>query len=273
MSIVPSQKTPVSPSEAMGFLRAAVLAQGGDEALARLVIAQSHLETGGWHSTWNYNLGNLRGSWNGMTTSIPGAQEYDDSGALVTVSAGFRAYPGFQEGAGDKVSLLARSYPNAWAAREPTSYVDGLWKGKIGSYFGVPPKNPYGPEGRAARDRYEAGLRGRYKMLFGDSDFPKDPGADSPPPPVVSPPSPSSPLPEWLQGRFALDGSASVCVLRPGSLGPLVGMWQKALGVPVTGVFDSKTVGATMVLQRAAGLTPDGVVGSDTWRAYLLRSS
>ena len=99
---------------------------------------------------------------------------------------------------------------------------------------------------------------------------PKDPpGADSPPPPVDSPPSPFS-QPEWLRGRFAVEGSGSVCILRAGSIGPLVGVWQKALGVHITGVFDSTTSAATRVLQSRAGIAADGVVGSDTWRAFLL---
>lgn len=265
MTEVPSERTPVTHQDAIDALRGAVLARGGDEILARLAIAQSHLETGGWASVWNNNLGNLRGSYNGMTTSIPGAKEYDDNGNLVTVSAGFRAYPSIAEGADDKIALLENLYPNAWASREPTSYVEGLWHGKIGSYFGVPPKDPFGPEGRAARNRYEAGLRARYAMLFGDTDFPKAPGAV----PGAAPPSSSSPSAPPSSPHVLVDVH-ELPTLHASAYGVHVLIWQKLLSCTLTGTMDAPTIDATKNFQESSGLSPlDGVVGPNTWRAML----
>jgi hypothetical protein len=177
-TIVPSISTPVSIAEASRYLRDAVLRAGGDEVAARFIIAQGDLETGRFRSMRNYNLGNLRGSYQGMTTSIPGATEYNDEGVLVEVPHGFRAYPSFEAAADDKVSLIKRRYPNAWTAQNAVDYVDGLWRGvPYGTYFGVPPNDPFGEEGRKARDRYEAVLRERYALLFyGGSGDPSELG-------------------------------------------------------------------------------------------------
>jgi len=239
MPTVPSQRTPLLPEEAIAILRAAVLRRGGDEPLTRLVCAQSDFETDTWKAIWNHNLGNLRGSYQGMTTSIPGATEYDDQGKLVVVSAGFRAYPNFNSAADDKIDLLVRNYPAAWSARDLTTYVDGLWKGRIGSYFGVPPKDPHGPGGRKARDHYERGLESRLAKLFADHQAP------------------------------AKIDTSDLPVLRVNSAGVHVSIWQKLLGVPRTGKMDQATQAATMNFQSTEGLLADSVVGPATWSRML----
>ncbi|ETT24099.1 secreted protein [Rhodococcus aetherivorans] len=43
--------------------------------------------------------------------------------------------------------------------------------------------------------------------------------------------------------------------------------WQKAQGLPQTGVYDVATADAARAVQLAHGLTPDGLIGEDTWRA------
>lgn len=238
--IVPSKRTPLTPAEAIAFLHAAVLERGGGEELARMVAAQSDLETGTWKSIYNCNLGNIRGEYQGMTTSIPGATEYDETGKLVQVPAEFRAYPSFEAGADDKIAQLIRNWPKAWAADDLTEFVDGLWRGRLGSYFGVPPNDPYGPTGRIARDRYEAGVRARYRRLFGAPGAPAD-----------------APL------RLDLP------VIEKGSSGPMVRVWQKLLGAPVTGGFDDATDLATREWQQKNGLVDDGDVGPLTWGKML----
>jgi hypothetical protein len=238
MPIVPSLRTPLSVEEAKACIARAVAKRGGGEELARLITAQSDLETGTWKSIWNYNLGNIRGQFRGMTTSIPGATEYDDNGKLVVVPDGFRAYPDFDAGAEDKIDQLGRNFPKAWAAKDLASFVDGLWRGRLGSYFGVPPKDPYGTEGRRARDRYEAGVRARYSQLF-----PEDT-------PTVT---------------LALD----LPVLRQDSHGSHVLIWQKLLGVKLTGSMDSTTRTATRAFQESRNIGVDGDVGRETWSAML----
>jgi len=205
-----------------------------------MVAAQSDLETGTWKSVWNHNLGNIRGEYQGMTTSIPGATEYDETGKLVQVPAGFRAYPSFEAGADDKIAQLIRNWPKAWAADDIAEFVDGLWRGRLGSYFGVPPNDPYGAGGKTARDRYELGVRARYNRLFSAPS-----GAATPP--------------------LRLD----LLVIEKGDDGPMVRVWQKLLGLAVTGSFDDQTDQATKEWQAKNGLVADGDVGPLTWGKML----
>lgn len=55
--------------------------------------------------------------------------------------------------------------------------------------------------------------------------------------------------------------------LRRGARGPFVEELQKALGLTPDGVFGSATEAATRALQRKAQLVPDGIVGPKTWVA------
>lgn len=59
--------------------------------------------------------------------------------------------------------------------------------------------------------------------------------------------------------------SSSHPVLRKGSRGEAVKVWQRAIGVNDDGNFGKGTEAATKAWQSAHGLTPDGVVGRDTW--------
>lgn len=61
-------------------------------------------------------------------------------------------------------------------------------------------------------------------------------------------------------------------VLRLGSSGPYVQMLQLALAragqrIATDGIFGTRTRNAVMAFQRANGLTADGIVGPQTWRA------
>jgi murein DD-endopeptidase MepM/ murein hydrolase activator NlpD len=53
--------------------------------------------------------------------------------------------------------------------------------------------------------------------------------------------------------------------LKSGSKGDAVKYLQQQLKVPVTGVFDAKTVAAVKLLQKRTKLTVDGIVGPKTW--------
>ena len=57
--------------------------------------------------------------------------------------------------------------------------------------------------------------------------------------------------------------------IKLGSTGSAVSVWQKIVGVTVTGVFDQATRTATIAWQTAhpASGTPDGIVGPATWTA------
>ena len=85
----------------------------------------------------------------------------------------------------------------------------------------------------------------------------------------------------WDPGNLNIDGAFEV--VKP-NIGPLpaftrlmkknskskaVEVWQRALGLAVTGRFDPETEAATVELQKALGLEPDGVVGEVTWNAAM----
>ena len=56
-------------------------------------------------------------------------------------------------------------------------------------------------------------------------------------------------------------------VIKKGSKGEAVKKLQKALGVTADGVFGANTEVAVKKFQSKAGLTPDGIVGAKTWTA------
>ena len=56
-------------------------------------------------------------------------------------------------------------------------------------------------------------------------------------------------------------------MLKQGDSGEAVRCLQRALGRPVTGVFDADLHGHVKSAQLHAGLTPDGIVGPKTWAA------
>ena len=56
-------------------------------------------------------------------------------------------------------------------------------------------------------------------------------------------------------------------VIKKGSKGEAVKKLQKALGVTADGVFGANTEAAVNKFQSKAGLKPDGIVGAKTWAA------
>ncbi len=56
--------------------------------------------------------------------------------------------------------------------------------------------------------------------------------------------------------------------LRRGASGEFVGKIQAKIGVPVTGLFDSKTEAAVRQFQRSHDLVPDGIVGPRSWKVF-----
>jgi hypothetical protein len=91
MSQVAAVNTPASASEVYG----AILATGISTNAARLALAQSALETGGWgRGLWGWNLGNI-------TTAGSTFQVLPGNGLH------FKAYGSLQEGANDFINYLA----------------------------------------------------------------------------------------------------------------------------------------------------------------------
>lgn len=58
-------------------------------------------------------------------------------------------------------------------------------------------------------------------------------------------------------------------LIKRGSSGPDVALWQTIIGVTADGVFGSGTESATIAWQKAHGLYADGIVGTNTWAAAL----
>lgn len=65
--------------------------------------------------------------------------------------------------------------------------------------------------------------------------------------------------------RGAIDVATALKTIRSGAAGYCVEIWQKFLGVSVTGKFDAATDAATRVFQGAKGLVVDGIVGPRSW--------
>lgn len=77
--------------------------------------------------------------------------------------------------------------------------------------------------------------------------------------------------PESTQPLFPrslpLPSSISQSILRIGSVGFSVKVWQKILGITVDGIFGRKTDVATRVYQSTHHLKVDGIVGPKTWQS------
>lgn len=63
--------------------------------------------------------------------------------------------------------------------------------------------------------------------------------------------------------------TANLPILRYGSTGRLVKIWQTIIGVEADGEFGKNTLAATLQFQRASDLEDDGEVGPLTWGAGL----
>ena len=67
--------------------------------------------------------------------------------------------------------------------------------------------------------------------------------------------------------RYAVN--TQMPIIKRGSMGNVVKIWQIIMGVEVDGEFGSMTHNATIQFQGANGLEQDGEVGPMTWSAGL----
>lgn len=67
--------------------------------------------------------------------------------------------------------------------------------------------------------------------------------------------------------RYAV--ATTMPIIKYGSIGKAVKLWQLIVGVEADGEFGKYTQAATLQFQRSVGLEDDGEVGSDTWGAGL----
>ena len=147
MVTVLARLTPQTKAGIVSELGDAYLAEFGEVPSARqlaILAAQVALETGHGKHLWNHNFGNIRGSYNGASTSLKHATEIID-GREVSVPDGFRAYPNAREGARDFLRFLGvdttphnnrpNRYQKAWdaaCAGDVAAYVREL---KAAGYF------------------------------------------------------------------------------------------------------------------------------------------
>jgi flagellum-specific peptidoglycan hydrolase FlgJ len=131
MGFISPQRTPISPDDMVSAIAKAykdVTGSNASKTILGLLVGQVALETGGtggnFGSVHNYNIGNIRGSYQGNTTSISGANEIID-GKEVIVESNFRAYPDLLTGAKDYIVQL-RNRPHWW---------DGLMSGTIDGFI------------------------------------------------------------------------------------------------------------------------------------------
>lgn len=134
---IPNQITPVNDDDVVHALSnayASVVGKKPDKGKLGLMVGQVALETGGTgsghlRSVHNYNLGNIRGEYNGSWTSFTAGEI--EKGKEVIYQPGehnkFRAYPSLDAGAVDYVRML-QSRPHWWDGLQ-TGTVDGFIKG------------------------------------------------------------------------------------------------------------------------------------------------
>jgi len=98
---------------------------------ASVMIAQAILESGSGQSTLArppyYNLFGIKGSFQGSSVSL-NTQEDNGGGALYSISANFRKYPGYKESLEDYAELLTEGLPNN------KNYYRGAWKKETKNY-------------------------------------------------------------------------------------------------------------------------------------------
>jgi len=76
----------------------------------------------------------------------------------------------------------------------------------------------------------------------------------------------AAPLPGLIPA-FDADNRRTI---RRGDVGDPVPMFQSAIGLPVTGIFDATMEAFVRRFQESQGLVPDGIVGPRTWAAIRL---
>lgn len=274
---LPRVITPISLSTAEGLLLGALtnqLAAPPSKEVASLLLAQLWIESGRGASSKAHALGNLMaaGFANGVEHFV-WSGDYsrpswyaDTSHALHSeMLAGrqpsaFRAYASFADSIADYVKLvLSPKYaPLMQAARtgNPHAFASAI------SSTGYTSQAPPGIGNTLAGLLQEFAAKGVYASL------PKAPSGTAP----VEPASrvlPSPPSPGPGHGGGYVVGKGELVSLHMGAYGPLVAIWQKLAGMPVTGEFDAETLSDTLDWQTARGLEADGVVGPRTWTKAL----
>jgi peptidoglycan L-alanyl-D-glutamate endopeptidase CwlK len=73
----------------------------------------------------------------------------------------------------------------------------------------------------------------------------------------------------WKSDSPKSDEDINMRKIKKGSTGKIVKVWQLIVGVSADGDFGSATETATKKFQKAHGLSVDGIVGNESWKAGL----
>lgn len=260
MAEVPSQKTPISLTDAAGLLVPALekrLHRQPYRQMAKMFLAQLWNETARGLSSIGHALGNIMAAgftngvehfvWSGDYWRPPWFRDvthplHADMLAGKAPSA-FRAYASHALAMDDYANtVLGQKYHELAKAAETG---DPLIFAKAVSSTGY----TYGLDIPGTAKQY-ALFAASFDAAHLFDTLPESPTA------VPTPPA-------------SIDFS-DLPTIRQGDHGGHVALWQKLLGIAVTGAFDFATSSATQDFQAKHGITVDGVVGpKESWKAML----
>ena len=194
----------------------------------------------------SFNWGAITGTYQGQYfESGDSRPDPDHPGQQIKYVTKFRKYPSDAEWIRDIHDLIKKRYPDAYKAGVKGDWV-GISRGLYGYYLGTKPKE--GAIADHAKRILE--LLPSIVKVWGPLDSP-----------FVD--TPSEPL-SLLQ-----EGTSFMPVLRLGSEGCAVGVFQKLSGLEVTGQFGAAEREAACKLQAKHSIPIDGVIGRQTWPLLL----
>lgn len=235
--------------------------------LPSLTIAQAILESNWGKSGLTAKANNLfgmKGTYNGECVEMP-TKEWKN-GAYVTINAKFRKYPSWLESVKDHSGLFNRldRYKNL---RGCTDY-------KLACQY-------VREDGYATSPTYTSSLIGlieKYGLQKYDAMMNETPNAG-----IIGEGSNigvstgvgvgvgvgAGDTNENMNNRSRCNVNAQMPLLKTGSTGASVIIWQMIIGTKVDGIFGSDTEDKTKQFQKKKNLVADGIVGSKSWKAGL----
>lgn len=268
-TVVPRVTTPITGQEALDSLLMAWRNEFGelpDRNTANLILALCWVETARG-KLQNFNPGNLiattlytgtawRPTW--YEPPAPSDPDFVKLNELHTkmlkgeAPSAFRAYDTLPKGFGDWVHNLHSTFPEV---------VKAAGSGNANTFRVALAQKYSGDYANPAHTQTFASIAKSFEPLTK--------GLAESPPLSHSVPSPSP--------SVSFSGPSALPVLRVGSRGSAVALWQRFLNkssivgttVTVSGVFDGLTAEATRMYQAAKNLSADSVVGEQTWNTVL----
>lgn len=231
------------------------------ESLAVRCVAVLETNYGaGWKrpgSTDSLNWGAITGTYDGQYFEHEDSR--NDGGTVVKYTTKFKKYPSHEAAAVDLARVMLK--PNVRAACASGDFAKISVAMRENRYYLGVASTMQGQI--AAHQKRMAECKAAILKATGEPD----PFVVGSPGVPASESEPSSSDRAWPSScsRFAKGLDADLHVLRLGSRGSMVVLYQRLIQVEDDGDFGPLTEGATKRLQAAAGIDADGVVGPDTW--------